>query len=190
MALLSRDRWWPLGIRVLVYGSLSAVIFTLQPLPRCYFNVLRETSVIAPCLTTGENIFLRARYRAYALVIAADKFKAAGRLAEAVSASERAFALDPKMEGGAYQVLEMLVAAGRSQRAIKNYANAMSHFSHALDYAPDHPVVLMERAQAYLEIAAFDRAVADVERVIALRPQDGSAYRLRAQLIKLQDAAP
>lgn len=48
----------------------------------------------------------------------------------------------------------------------------------------------MERAQTYLEIAAFDSAFADVDRVIALRPKDARAYRLRAQLIRLQESTP
>lgn len=180
MESLSRRRWRQAGIRALVYGVLAGTIYYLQPVPRCYFNIFREANLVGPCVEAGDRILLRARYRAYALVLAADKLKAAGQLPEAVVASERAFALDPLMQGGNYQVVEMLTASGRHQRAIKNYANALGHFSRALDYAPDQPILLIERAQTHLEIAAFDLAFADFDRVIALRPADGTAYRRRA----------
>lgn len=186
-------RWRPIGIRAAVYGVLMAAIAYLQPLPWCYFNVFGEASVLGPCLATSDRVLLRAPYRAYALSLAAENFKAAGQLPKAMVAAERAFALDPKIEGGTAQILEMLVISGRHQRAIKNYANAIGHFTQALAHAPDHPIILAERAQMLLEIAAFDLAFADYDRLIALRPRDGSAYRRRTlakwQALKDPDGA-
>ncbi len=180
MAFLPRHRWLPTGMRVLVYGLLAGTITYLQPLPRCYFNVFGEDSVLGSCLATGEKFLLRAPYRAYALERAAGVYKDSGLLPEAVILIERAFALDPKLERGSYQVLEVLFAAGRQQRAIKNFANAIDYYSRAAALAPDHPAVLLERAETFLDIAAYDRAMADYARVIALRPEDGAIYRRRA----------
>jgi tetratricopeptide (TPR) repeat protein len=167
-------------MRVLVYGLLAGTITYLQPLPRCYFNVFGEDNVLGSCLATGEKLLLRGPYRAYALERAAGAYQDAGRLPEAVILIERAFTLDPEMERGRYQVLEMLFAAGRQQRAIKNFGNALDYYSRAAAHAPDNPVVLLERAATFLDIAAYDSAMADYTRVIVLRPADGAIYRQRA----------
>jgi tetratricopeptide (TPR) repeat protein len=63
-----------------------------------------------------------------------------------------------------------------------DYQLAVDTFTTALEADPANVAALLGRARAYEGLFLIDEAVADVEAVIARRPEDGPAYAERARL--------
>ena len=175
-----------IGGRILLYGALAGLIFYIQPAARCVLNPLREANLLAPCLAAGNILILPASSRAYALVQAAYVYKATGQNEAAITTSERAFALDPAMEGGSFQIMEFLLATGQANVERRDYAAAERYFTRALAYQPAHVMARIRRAEIYRALenqqAAADdytAVIVDLDKAIAKDAGNGLAYRFR-----------
>lgn len=61
----------------------------------------------------------------------------------------------------------------------QNYDKSIAAFSRALDFDPQHKIVRLSRASAYMKLGRLDEARADFDRVIANHPDYAKAYHLR-----------
>ena len=98
------------------------------------------------------------------------------READALVDLERLLALDPTHAGGHYHRGVIRRRAGQLQGAIED-------FDDALRLDPDlESVARYHRARAYLELGELGLALEDVQRVLALAPQDVGALYQRSQI--------
>jgi tetratricopeptide (TPR) repeat protein/tRNA A-37 threonylcarbamoyl transferase component Bud32 len=74
------------------------------------------------------------------------------------------------------------VAQGQRLVAEGKYQMAVDAFSLALQNEPGHVAARLGRAQAYEGLAFIDKALADVEQVVELAPQNPAGYQERARL--------
>ncbi len=74
------------------------------------------------------------------------------------------------------------VAEGQRLLAEGKYQLAADTFSTALQRSPANIAAYLGRAQAYEGLGSLDKALADVERVIALAPQNAAGYQERGRL--------
>jgi regulator of sirC expression with transglutaminase-like and TPR domain len=72
----------------------------------------------------------------------------------------------------------------------QEFEQALSCSERILLAQPDHPSELRDRAVLYLQLECFDAARSDLERFLALAPDDASAGIVRRQLAELRASGP
>ncbi|MBM2849686.1 MAG: Serine/threonine-protein kinase, partial [Anaerolineales bacterium] len=77
---------------------------------------------------------------------------------------------------------EKALTDGEAQLAAGNYQLAADAFTTALQTDPQNVRALLGRAQAYEQLQQVTEALADVEQVVALAPNDPTGYLERARL--------
>ena len=151
-----------------------------------HIQPLHEPSLLARCLDAGDIVILPASSRAYALVQAAYAYKTAGENEAAIITSERAFALDPAMEGGNYQVMEFLLAVGQASLNRRGFSAAEPYYTKALAYEPAHVIALIRRAEVVCALENYQAseddyaaAIVSLDKAIARDSANGTTLRFR-----------
>ena len=69
----------------------------------------------------------------------------------------------------------LLVVAGQVHAARQEYADGQAAYDRALESAPDLVAAWSGRAELACELGDFDAAIADLDRAVALQPDDAVA---------------
>jgi protein O-GlcNAc transferase len=95
-----------------------------------------------------------------------------GELKSARPAFERAVAIDPAFAQARVNLASVLLQAGDGERALQHLERAITLFGNKPDAAYPHYL----RAKLYVEKRDTAKAVSDLERAVALRPDFGEAW--------------
>ena len=69
-----------------------------------------------------------------------------------------------------------------------HYNDAIGAFTRALELAPNHDMMLLSRAQAYVNVGELDKALADIDEAIKVTKHPGAApYMLRIKIFSKQN---
>jgi tetratricopeptide (TPR) repeat protein len=79
----------------------------------------------------------------------------------------------------------MYVQRGSTKKMLQDKQGALSDYEIALKLQPNSTVALMGRATLEMDADRYDRAMTDINRVLALEPKNAEAYDLRANLYQL-----
>jgi tetratricopeptide (TPR) repeat protein len=137
--------------RLAFYGSLAGLILYAQPAARCFFDPLREDSLLQPCLTTSSMVLLPEKQRASALFQVAQSHASSGLPTEAIATAEHAVALDPSLRGGREFLAEIFYRAGNAALDLKSFSAAIENYTKALEHDPSHRRARMRRGFAFSE---------------------------------------
>ena len=175
--------------RGVVYGLLLGLIVYIQPAARCVLNPLHETNLLEPCLAAGDIVILPASSRAYTLTVAADLYKAAGQNDFAIVTSERAYSLDPTMEGGNYQVMDFLLGTAQASAARGDFPAAEVYFTRALSYDPTNIIALIKRDEVFQALTNqqasendYAAALVSLDTLILQKSVNPAAFRYRGMI--------
>ena len=125
-----------------------------------------------------------------------------GRDAEALSAMERALALDDSLEGIRtraqllrFRLTQSALGAGLEARAAGRHVEAIDHLQRALAQSPESTMILSELARAEIAVGRLDDAEAHAREAAQLEPRQaewqalvGEVHEARGQLREAADA--
>ncbi len=86
--------------------------------------------------------------------------------------------------------MDLLLKRGRDAMEAKEYREAVEHFTALTDHAPDFAEGWHGRATAFFHLGLYGPAVADLERTLALNPDNFDAIKGLAVILENLDRLP
>lgn len=138
-------------------------------------------ALLPACAAPPEPTPQQRREQVMALDAEVAALVAEGELERAVELADDMVTLDPTSPG-----INMAVARARAALAVKNgeprlYADALRFADAALASDPENARFLEQRARMQYERRYFTKALADLDHVVELEPDNVDAYRLAAR---------
>ncbi|MDR3690601.1 MAG: sulfotransferase [Fimbriimonas sp.] len=122
---------------------------------------------------------LPAAPNAQGYLILADLERESGRVVDAVTFCRKAIELDPNLSGAHVLLARLLTEQDKT-------AEAEVHWQRAAELDEPSWSLHLTKAFAFGTVGQFDRTVAELEESIALKPDQGEAYRALAYCRKLK----